>query len=56
MRWPAGRSRSATRTVKSELSSAAGPTMRLGFWKDSVVAYSTIMREGRSHRLQITAR
>ena len=56
MRWPAGRSVSTTRDVKSEVSSAAGPRTRRGSAKRSVVAYSTNMRAVRSVRLQITAR
>src|SRR5258707_6626403 len=44
-----------TRDVKSVASRARGPWMRLGSVKPAVVAYSTIMRAGRSARLQTIA-
>src|SRR4029079_8579990 len=45
-----------TRAVKSVASRAAGPTTRRGALNASVVAYSTMSREGRSVRLQTIAR
>src|SRR5687768_11040542 len=55
MRSPGGRSRRRSLAVKSESSRAAGPTILRASRKESVVAHSTIMRPGRSQRLQRTA-
>src|SRR2546425_5509516 len=56
MRWPAGRSVNSTRAVKPVSSRAAGPTTRRASANESVVAYSTTIRAGRSVRLQTVAR
>src|SRR3989442_1070408 len=56
MRWPAGRSVSSMRAVKPVSSRAAGPTTRRASANESVVAYSTTIRAGRSVRLQTVAR
>jgi hypothetical protein len=45
----------STRAVSAVVSSACGPTTRVGLWKCGVVAHSTIRRASRSDRLQIIA-
>src|SRR5947209_8495354 len=52
MRWSAGRPCRSTRAVKSESGDASGPATVRASFNDSVVAYSTLIRAGRSHRAQ----
>ena len=53
--WPRGRPASSTRAVKPESAFAIGPGCRCTSAKDARVDHSTIIRAGRSLRLQTMA-